>query len=214
MSSNGRPKVLNVGGGSKAIAIPPYYASFEHLLLDIDPRGNPDVVCDARLLETQAPGTYDAIYCSHNLEHYFRHDVPRVLRGFLHVLNDTGFAEIRVPDLGALFQTVVERGMDIDDILYNSNAGPIAVRDVIYGYGREIEQSGQDFYAHKTGFTRKSLNAILLASGFRYVLHRQATQWELRVIAFRREPTPLQESLLQFSFQGLRRKADDEAGAA
>lgn len=27
---------------------------------------------------------------------------------------------------------------------------PISVLDVIYGYGRQIEESGQDFYVHKT----------------------------------------------------------------
>lgn len=207
-------RLLNVGGGSKAHAIPDYYARFEHLLLDIDPRGKPDVLCDARELETQEPSRFDAIYCSHNLEHYFRHDVPRVLKGFVHVLNDTGFAEIRVPDLGALFKTVVERGMDIEDILYVSKAGPIAVRDVIYGFGREIEQSGQDFYAHKTGFTQRSLTRVLIAGGFRYVLQRQGTQWELRVIAFKREPTPAQEALLQFSFGALRRKSEGQASAS
>ena len=30
-------KVLNVGGNSKAIPLPPQYAGFDHVLLDIDP---------------------------------------------------------------------------------------------------------------------------------------------------------------------------------
>jgi hypothetical protein len=45
-------KVLNVGGNNKLIALPPQYADFEHLLLDIDPKGEPDILCDARLLTT------------------------------------------------------------------------------------------------------------------------------------------------------------------
>ena len=65
-------KVLNVGGNSKAIPLPPQYAGFEHILLDIDPSGNPDVVCDARQLDTLTADQYDAIYCSHNLEHYHK----------------------------------------------------------------------------------------------------------------------------------------------
>ena len=32
-----QPKVLNVGGNSKAIALPPIFDGYEHLLLDIDP---------------------------------------------------------------------------------------------------------------------------------------------------------------------------------
>ena len=54
-------------------------------------------------------------------------------------------------------RSCVERGLDIDDVLYQSPAGPITVLDVIYGYAAEIESSGQDFFAHKTGFTEKSL---------------------------------------------------------
>jgi hypothetical protein len=77
-------RVLNVGGNSKAIALPAPYADFEHLLLDIDPTGQPDIVCDARRLETLPADQFDAIYCSHNLEHYYHHDVAKVcghLRG-------------------------------------------------------------------------------------------------------------------------------------
>src|SRR5215510_1625876 len=79
-------KVLNVGGNNKAIAIPKHFEGWTHDLLDIDPRGKPDIVCDARKLTSLAPQTYDAVYSSHNLEHYFAHDVPKVLRGFHHVL--------------------------------------------------------------------------------------------------------------------------------
>jgi ubiquinone/menaquinone biosynthesis C-methylase UbiE len=159
-------KVLNVGGNNKLIPLPPHFAGFEHLLLDIDPRGSPDIVCDARNLTTLEAGQFDAIYCSHNLEHYYRHDVPKVLAGFLHVLKDCGFAQIRVPDIGAVMRATIEQGLDIDDVLYQSSAGPIMVLDVLYGYSVEIEQSKQDFYAHKTGFTQKSLLAALNRSGF------------------------------------------------
>ena len=75
-----------MGGNSKAIPLPPQYAGFEHLLLDIDPTGNPDVLCDARELTKLDAEQFDMVYCSHNLEHYYRHDVPRVLNGFFNVL--------------------------------------------------------------------------------------------------------------------------------
>jgi hypothetical protein len=55
-------KVLNVGGNDKAIPLPPQYADFEHLLLDIDPKGSPDILCDARELMTLEGGQFDAIY--------------------------------------------------------------------------------------------------------------------------------------------------------
>jgi ubiquinone/menaquinone biosynthesis C-methylase UbiE len=146
--------------------LPPIYHGWEHLLLDIDPKGAPDVVCDARTMTSLPAATYDAVYCSHNLEHYHRHEVPKVLAGFRHVLKADGFVHLRVPDIGAVMQTAVQNKLDIDDMLYQSPAGPITVRDVIYGYGVEIERSGNDFFAHKTGFSAKSLTAVLQSAGF------------------------------------------------
>ncbi len=184
-------KVLNVGGNSKQIPLPPQYAGWKHVLLDIDPRGGPDVVCDARELSSLPGHTYDSVYCSHNLEHYYRHDAVKVLAGFVHVLKADGFVLIRVPDLGELMRAVVEKNLDIDDFLYQSPAGPITVRDVIYGYGAEIERSGNDFYAHKTGFTQKSLTSILKTSGFPWVFTGVG---ELEVIAFAFVNRPTEEA--------------------
>lgn len=180
-------KVLNVGGSSRKIKLPAQYEQFEQLLLDIDPRGAPDVLCDARELATLAANSFEAVYCSHNLEHYFRHDVPRVLAGFLHVLKDGGFAHIRVPDIQELMRVTVERGLDVEDVLYQSPAGPIMVLDVLYGYSVEIERSRQDFFAHKTGFTRKSLINALRRAGFGeiYWLTRNL---EVDAVAFKGTP--------------------------
>ena len=181
-------KVLNVGGNNKAIPLPPQYSGWEHVLLDIDPRGNPDVVCDAREL-TKLPGAeYDSVYCSHNLEHYYRHDAAKVLAGFFHVLKPDGFALIRVPDMRELMHTVAQKDLDIDDFLYQSPAGPITVQDVIYGYGKEIETSGNDFYAHKTGFTQKSLRAVLNAAGFP-MIYIVTGNLEVRALAFKDKPS-------------------------
>ena len=180
-------KVLNVGGNSKAIPLPSRYADFEHLLLDIDPRGKPDIVCDARTLTTLEAGQFDAVYCSHNLEHYYRHDVPKVLAGFLHVLKEGGFAEIKVPNIAEVMKETVERGLDIDDVLYQSPAGPIMVLDVLYGYSVEIERSGQDFFAHKTGFTPKSLVKAIRAAGFS-VIYTGARPLEISAFAFKGTP--------------------------
>ncbi len=180
-------KLLNVGGGNKSIALPALYAGFEQVLLDIDPAGAPDIALDARQLATLEAGAFDGIYCSHNLEHYYRHDVPRVLSGFLHVLKDGGFAHIRVPDLQELMQVSVANGLDVDDVLYQSPAGPISVLDVLYGYGVEIEKSGQDFYAHKTGFTAKSLSRALETAGFPVVYIRTGNL-EVNALAFKGNP--------------------------
>lgn len=197
MSQNAAPTVLNVGGATKDIALPAHYKGWRHLLLDIDPRGGADIVCDARELITTLPHQFDAVYCSHNLEHYFPHDSERVLRGFAHILKPDGFAEIRVPDIAAVMRAMVERGLDIDDVLYQSDVGPILVRDVIYGWHVEIERSGQDFYAHKTGFTARSLTAALHRTGFPHVaLVTPIGVHEVRAFAFKQEPTVARLSAL------------------
>ena len=187
-------RLLNVGGNSKNIAIPAHYADFEHMLLDIDPKGSPDIVCDARTLQTLTASQFDAVYCSHNLEHYYRHDVPQVLAGFLHVLRDGGFAQIKVPDIHEVMKIVMEKKMDIDDVLYESSAGPIMVLDVLYGYSVEIERSGNDFYAHKTGFTHRSLVKAIQTSGFSEVFTTSGNL-EINVIAFKGIPNPTARKL-------------------
>jgi len=188
--------VLNVGGASKAIPISPHYAGWRHDLLDIDARGKPDIVLDARSMKTLPPATYDAIYCSHNLEHYHRHDGAKVIQGFHHVLAADGFAEIHVPDLEAVMKRVVQAGLDLDDQLYVSPAGPILVRDVIYGYHVEIERSGLEFYTHKTGFTPRSLTRFMAENGFPISAMGTRSEFELTGIFFKRSPTPGQAALL------------------
>ena len=190
-----KKKVLNVGGNNKLIPLPPQYQEWKHILLDIDPRGEPDIVCDARELAHLPRSQFDAVYCSHNLEHYHRHDALKVLSGFLHVLKEDGFAHIRVPDMGELMRIVVQNNLDIDDFLYESSAGPITVRDVIYGYAEEIESSGNDFFAHKTGFTQNALVAILNRCGFPYV-YSNVGNLEVLAYAFKNKPSEFAIRLL------------------
>jgi SAM-dependent methyltransferase len=196
-SADIKPRVLNVGGGSKEIPIPPYFNNWRHDLLDIDPKGKPDVLCDARELHTLAANQYDAVYCSHNLEHYYKHDGPKVVKGFLHVLKPDGFAQIHVPDVASVMRRVVASNLDIEDVLYQSPGGPISVCDVIYGWAKQIETSGVDFYAHKTGFTTDSLEGLLRRSGFSNVyMFASEEGFEIKAIAFKKEPTAAQRSLL------------------
>jgi hypothetical protein len=192
------PRVLNVGGNDRRIPIPAHYAGWDHVLLDIDARTRPDIVCDARQLTSLPDAQFDAVYCSHNFEHYYPHDGRAVLRGFLHVLRGDGFAEIRVPDLKSVMQKVIDSNLDIEDSLYQSTAGPITVRDVIYGFAKEIATSGQDYFAHKTGFTDRSLYEILKQAGFGDVFVSVAAEiFEVRAFAFKGSPTPNQRALLE-----------------
>ncbi len=188
-------KVLNVGGNNKAIALPPHYANFEHLLLDIDPKSHPDILCDARKLIELDVGKFDAVYCSHNLEHYYRHDVQKVLAGFQHVLKADGFAQIHVPDIHEVMRLTLEKDLDIDDVLYQSPAGPIMVLDVLYGHTGQIEQSGDEFFAHKTGFTHKSLITALTRAKFTKI-YSGTGNLEIKAFAFKNEPSAENRALL------------------
>ena len=192
--------MLNVGGNNKNIPIPKIYDGWQHVLLDISPKGKPDIVCDARKLNTLKADEYDAIYCSHNLEHYYRHEVFDVLAGFLHVLKPEGFVHLRVPDINELMQVVVKNSLDIDDVLYKSPAGPITVRDVMYGYGKEIEESGNDFFAHKTGFTAKSLSSVIRTSGFNGAFFGTGNL-EITAYAFKNSPSEYAIKLLNLSMK-------------
>lgn len=188
--------VLNVGGGSKAIAIPAHYADWRHDLLDIDPAAGPDIVADARDLHRLPGGTYDAIYCSHNLEHYHRHEGAVVVRGFAHMLKPDGFVEVRVPDMRAVMRTVVTANLDIDDVLYESSLGPILVRDVLYGWHVEIEKNDNPYFIHKTGFFAETLCKFMAANGFP---HNACGTHQFEIIGFffKQLPTPEQLTLLR-----------------
>ncbi|MEA2711343.1 MAG: hypothetical protein QOF78_3944 [Phycisphaerales bacterium] len=182
--------VLNVGGGSRKIPIPEIYAGWLQVLLDIDPAGSPDIIMDAREMTKLPKNSYDAIYCSHNLEHYHRHDAERVCRGFLHVLKPNGFADIRVPDVLGVMHAVVQRKLDLDDVLYVVDGlSPILVRDVLFGYHVEIERTGNDFFAHKTGFSMNTLGRMLVTCGFKTVHLGSDAALEIRAFAFKSEVT-------------------------
>lgn len=57
---------------------------------------------------------------------------------------------------------VVRDEMDLEDVLYQSAAGAVKVRDMVYGWGKQIEGSGVGFYApHKNGFSPATLRNFL-----------------------------------------------------
>ena len=109
-------------------------------------------------------------------------------------MQEDGFFEVFVPDVMDVMQKVIKENLDIDDVLYTSKAGPILVRDVLYGYHVEIERSGNDFFAHKTGFSPKSLERNLALSGFHLIIKvtRGATL-EIGRVAFRSKPNEDQQ---------------------
>jgi hypothetical protein len=146
------PSLLHVGCGGETL--PGWLGKFHETRLDINPANNPDIVRDMRNLD--GVGTYDAIYCSHALEHLSPHEVVPALVGFHSALNPDGVAIIFVPDLEGVQAT--------DEVLFNSPAGPICGMDLIYGYRPALAEN--PYMAHKTGFDSASLHVVMVAAGF------------------------------------------------
>lgn len=180
-------RVLNVGGGASR-DFPPIYNGWTQEVLDINPDERPDIVCDAKEMRKLEPAAYDAVECSHTLEHFYRHEVQQVLTGFRHVLKPDGFARVVVPDLARLFEHVAKCDFDPDREWYRVPAGPITFHDVLYGWGKQLK-IGNHYFAHKCGFTDKSLGCELLRAGFAKVYTARDEYGNLTAFAFNKRPS-------------------------
>lgn len=167
--SDGRKIVLHVGCG-------PYNpenlherfrdAGWQEVRLDIDSGVQPDIVGSIVSMPDVPTGAVDAVWSSHNLEHVYSHEVPVVLREFLRVLSPRGFALITVPDLRNAARSIAKG--QLEETLYVSPAGPISALDMVYGHRAAI-QRGNEYMAHRTGFTARSLSTKLSQAGFEQV---------------------------------------------
>ena len=132
--------------------------------MDIDPEAQPDIVAsivDMSMIESES---FEGLYSSHNLEHLFAHEVPLALQEFHRVLKPGGIAVIRVPDLQAVAAEVAQG--NLEGVYYQAPAGPIAPIDVLYGWRPRLAK-GCYAWAHKTGFTQRTLGEKLIAARFR-----------------------------------------------
>jgi len=187
-------RLLNIGSGGPGIPLPPHYKNWQVIRLDVAKDTEPDILLDARQLATLPPGEYDAVYSSHFLEHFGPWELPGVLAGMRHVLKPGGWCEARVPDLGGLIRLVAGENLEMDAWLYDSPAGPIAVRDVIYGYAPFVQRS--EFMQHKTGFSADSLAVLMKGCGFSRVWVG-AARLEIQCYAFTEQPSQFAMDLLR-----------------
>ncbi len=162
--------VLHVGCGSSNL--PPWVPASVETRLDADARCQPDIVADMR--ELGEIGTYDAVFCSHALEHLTLQDGDKALSEFRRVLRDGGAVIILVPDLEDVQPT--------DEVMYESPMGPITGHDMYYGYhcGQENE-----FMRHKCGYVQKTLHRKLEDAGFTNVSVKRIPGFNLAATGIR-----------------------------
>jgi SAM-dependent methyltransferase len=167
-------QVLNAGSGPRTAR--QLHRGFKgpawrEVRIDIDPASEPDVVGSITdMAETFTDHSFDAVWCSHVLEHLFTHQVPAALSEFRRVLKPDGFALISSPDVESVAALVIEHGLD--HIAYVSLAGPITALDMLYGHAASIAR-GRSSMAHHTGFSASSLGQRLVDAGFSSALVKQ-----------------------------------------
>lgn len=139
-------------------------SAWKEVRIDIDDRNAPDIVgsiSDMRGIVED--GSFDAVWCSHCIEHLHDHEVLPALREFRRILTNTGFAIVSCPNLDAIARLLVSE--DIESVAYLSPAGPIRLLDMIFGHSPSIA-SGHLHMAHKTGFTVDRLGRLAVNAGF------------------------------------------------
>jgi predicted SAM-dependent methyltransferase len=172
-------RVLNVGSGPQGVER--LHQSFrtadwKEVRYDIDQAVKPDIIGSIVDLREIEDASYDAIWCSHNIEHLHTHDVPKALSEFHRVLKPDGFALISTPDLESIAELIVNGRLE--DVAYNSPAGPITALDMLYGLSIAVRQ-GNLYMTHNTGFTADRLGRLLIESGFAEALAKREAGYNL-----------------------------------
>jgi SAM-dependent methyltransferase len=166
--------------------------NWKEIRFDIDERVNPDIVGTLIDMSAVETGSVDAIYSAHNIEHVFPHEVPIVLREFHRVLKDDGMVVLRCPDLQSVCEAVADN--KLLEPLYETGQGhKISPIDILYGWRMKIAL-GNEYMAHKGGFTYSVLNDAFIEAGFKMNYGgRNPDIWELFIISFKQEK--LQEEI-------------------
>jgi len=163
----GRAKrLLNAGSGPAIGGTHPAFdpSRWKEVRIDVDPRTAPDLVGSiSDMRGVVEDNSFDAVWCSHCIEHLHDHEVLPALREFRRILSDDGFVIISCPNIEAVAKLVVSE--DIESVAYISQAGPIRLLDMIFGHSPSIE-AGHVHMAHRTGFTVDRLGRLAVNACF------------------------------------------------
>ncbi len=160
--------LLHVGCGynTKENTLKYYDDEWKETRVDINPDVNPDILGTMKDLSNVQNNSYDSVFSAHSIEHVYIHEVNTVLKVFYRVLKQNGFLVITCPDLKSISKLIVED--KLLEVAYESPAGSINPADMLWGHSNSIKE-GNEFMAHKCGFTKKTLMAALTNAGFKSV---------------------------------------------
>ena len=160
--------LLHVGCGyrTKKDTLKYYDDEWKETRVDINKNVNPDILGSMKDLSNVQNNYYDSVFSSHSIEHVYAHEVDGVLKEFHRVLNMNGLLVITCPELKSICKLVLED--KLLDIAYESAAGPISPIDMIWGHRVPIKK-GNEFMAHKCGFTLKTLMSACTNANFKSV---------------------------------------------
>lgn len=196
-------RVLHVGCGHASVhrlhAIFRAHCDWEEIRVDVDPTVRPNIVCSTvDMSGSVASSSVDAVWSSHTIEHLYDHEVPRAFAEFRRVINACGFLLLRCPDLKAVATCLLTEG--VEQVAYESPAGPITALDMLYGHRRSIA-TGNKYMAHHTGFTDERIGRLLLEAGFTEI-RTMTEQFDLWAVAFAAQ-ADVEDNLARLARSGL-----------
>jgi SAM-dependent methyltransferase len=178
---------VNAGSGPRGGGrFPSFFDNWRQLRVDVDPAAQPDIVADITDLSAIPNGSVDAIWSAHCIEHLYTHQVEPALAEFHRILRSDGFACIIVPDLQTVAEYIVSDRLD--EVIYESAAGPVTAHDVLFGFGPAIAR-GSTSMAHRCGFTPTAMLDRLKKSRFSEIVLRRRPSLELAALALK-TPSP------------------------
>ena len=154
---------------------------WQEIRLDIDPGVSPDIVSSITEMNAVPDRTVDVVWSSHNLEHLYADEVNMALQEFYRVLKPNGLVMITLPDIQAVAREVANGRLE--ETLYQSSAGPIGAIDILWGHRDSIKR-GNHHMAHKTGFTRQTLEKNLALVNFQNI-EVKSLGWDLWATAYK-----------------------------
>jgi SAM-dependent methyltransferase len=165
--------------------------NWKEIRFDIDKNVNPDIVGTLTDMSLVKTGSVDAVYSSHNIEHIYPHEVPIALKEFYRVLKDDGIVVITCPDLQSVCEAVVNDKL-LEPLYETTEDGhQISPIDILFGWRLPIAK-GNEYMAHKCGFTYSVLNGVFFEAGFntRYGgRFPDDGQHNLYLVAFKQKPS-------------------------